>query len=263
MKELYLYTDESGVLNPQDIQGDLYALCGCVISPDKLNCIEAQAEAIKYKYWKKKSIVFHSAEIAKNLGPYSIFKGNPQLKNIFFQDLYNLLNTAPITIFPVFFNKKAARERKWGYEKSLVTVAREFFKNYILYTLSRNDYKGKIIIESSDPNKDLSYLKTFSYFSEQGVPKVGVTGEEVRRKITSLSFVNKHNGDIAEQLADLFAYAAICKYQSDILKKNFLKKSYKRKISSILNSKLYRIHPNTGKKKKIILKEINSFPIIP
>lgn len=263
MKTLYLYTHETGVPNLLNVQSDLYALCGCIISEDKRESLEETADKIKIKYWNKKSVQFHSSEIARNLGLFSVFKGKPKLKTNFYKDLYCFLNSAPIIILPVILDKTLARKRKWGYDRVLRTISRKIFRNFILYTLSRARYKGKIIVEISDPTKDLYYIKAFTHFSERGIPEAGIQGIDIRKNITSLSFVTKQNEDIEEQVADLFAYAAKSKYEMDIKGKIFPKNSYEMKISSILKSKLHKIHPNTGRKKRRLLREIDSFAILP
>jgi hypothetical protein len=84
----------------------------------------------------------------------------------------------------------------------------------------------------------------------------------VQESLTSLSVVTKKNHDIENQIADLFAYAARCKYERDELGKNFSAISYESKIITILERKLYRVPPHAPPTKKIILDKIEPFKIL-
>ena len=80
MKEYFLFIDESGSPDPKNRQSDIYIFCGCSIPKYKREELKIWADRIKFKYWGKTNIVFHSREIGRNEGDFSIFKKNPTLK---------------------------------------------------------------------------------------------------------------------------------------------------------------------------------------
>lgn len=62
---------------------------------------------------------------------------------------------------------------------------------------------GKIIIEAADKNQDVDILLAYNQIMGAGVPTMGLTHNQVRDCLTSISFVTKNNHDTETQLADI------------------------------------------------------------
>lgn len=253
-----LYIDETGQHN-----GNIgyYILVGCSIRESKRTELNKLAGQIKYKYWGSDSITFHSQEIGKCIGQFNNLK-DLKTKEEFNVDLFKLLNYAPIVIFPVILKKFEVSKRNWSAKTKLRTVARSLFRNFIIHTISIKGCTGKIVIEASSLEKDYYYHEALNHFKSNGIPELKISGADVSKLITSISFVNKSNGDIEEQLADILAYGVTCQMREKDGRK-YAENSYEKKLVKILENKKFKIPENTTKEKKKLLKAISSFTIIP
>jgi hypothetical protein len=263
MKSYKLFIDESGSESPSDDWSNFYVLSGCIIDEDKRNQLKNDADHIKFKYWGRTEIVFHSEEMGKDINDFEIFKNNPKLKSEFEKDLFNFLFRSPIKIMTVIIDKKLARKRGWNKNKVIKESCRCLIYHFIAFLLCKKKAKGKIIAESATTEKNLYFLKTFSYFLSPGYSELDRNHEEIKNILTSISFVTKRNHDIEEQLADLFAYGATCKYRRDLKIKNIIKDSYEDKIISVLEKKLLQECSKSTEKKLGLLKNTEYFCILP
>lgn len=266
MKHYKLFIDESGTSEPKHIESSYYVLCGCVINALNRDEIKIAADQIKFKYWSDTKVIFHSKEIARNEGEYSIFKDNESLRDEFIKDLFTLLRKSPINLLMIIVDKQIARKKGWNQIKVVEETSRNIIFDFIVFLLSNTNYRGSIIIESAGSWKDAYYLKDFDYFLSPTCSKRnGFDHTEVRKALTSLSFVTKHNHDIEEQLADIFAYAGKCKYQKEFLKMKFRVGSYEEKLISILDKKLMNlVEPRKQKERKVrLFKKVKPFCVLP
>lgn len=256
-KDFYLYIDETGI--PDLSTQNPYILCGCSILREKREPLAIKANQIKFKYWGHENVHFHSVDIARNNDEFAIFKGQPELKENFINDLLKYLNTAPVFINTIIIDKKIAKKRGWIQRNKIVyETAENLIRNFILMIYAQGNIKGRIIIESS-ADKDLYYLKAFNYFHSFGIPEFSVSHADVKDCLTSISFVTKKNDDIETQITDLLSYGAKCKFSS----KSYKQDSYEYKIKTIFEKKLFYIDPRTSKKKREILKEVRSYLVLP
>ena len=84
-----------------------------------------------------------------------------------------------------------------------------------------------------------------------GFPRLGLDHKEVKKLLTSISFVSKNNHDTEEQIANLLAYPAGYQCLVNRGARAFIANSYEEKMCNVLTSKLINI--GTG----------NSFVTIP
>lgn len=265
MKHYKLFIDESGTPSPSHRASSYYVLSGCIVNVTNRDEAKIAADQIKFKYWGKTDIVFHSQEIYKNTGDFEIFKGKTELKEEFLKDLFTFLRRCPVNLMMAIVDKEQARKKGWNNIKVIEKTSSCLIYNFIVFLLSNMNYHGSIIIESAGSYKDVYYLKDFDYFlSPDCSRKNGFNHEEVRRALTSLSFVTKRNLDIEEQIADLFAYAGKCKYEKEKLKVKFDIGSYEDKISALLDKKIMNfVQPQGNKTRKLRLYKTKSFCILP
>lgn len=258
MNLLNLFVDESGYANPKQQESPCYILCGCAINDLCRSQLKIKADQIKFKYWSRTNVIFHSREIGRKFGDFKILKDEKVYKD-FVKDLFNFLNTGVFQIFIVVVDKKKAIKRNWNERKVYKETANCMVNNFILSLLAK-ECRGRLVIESATAEKDFMYHKSAGHYLSNGIKDLEIDYEQVQSYLTEIAFVTKKNHDIEEQIADLLAYGAKLKYLN--LKENELTE-YDKKILKVLNNKLFAMHPDTGNKKKKFYSKIESFKIIP
>jgi hypothetical protein len=263
MKIFELFIDELGQFNPLSNQSNVYVLCGCVIDKNEREELRIKADQIKYKYWNRTDIVFHSKELGRNENDFSIFQNNPKKKQEFLNDLINYLKKSNIYVFVINLDLKLAKNKGWNSVKVIQETAKKLFYHFIVWLLGVGGVRGKICIESATAEKDRYYLNEFSYFLSPGCKELSVDHKLIREIITSISFVTKRNYDIEQQLADLFAYAAKCKYMRLSKKDSFKIGSYEDRMIKVLEVKLFKKPRNAKERKMKFYEAIDPFCILP
>lgn len=263
MRHFELFIDESGNVNPVDKLSQTYVLCGCAIAQEQRLNLKIRADQIKFKYWGQTNVLFHSRDIGKKLGDFAKFRHHRKDYQNFLGDLFCFLKEASYTIFVIVCDKNKAGEKGWNSLKVIKETAHRLFYHYIVWLLGLKNDRGKITIESATAEKDRYYLNEFSYFLSPGCKELSVDYQKVRSVLTSVAFVTKHNSDIEEQIADLFAYAAQCKYFRETKQKTYKVGSYEDRIIRILDGRLFK-RPRFAKKEKMKFYEaIEPFCLIP
>lgn len=162
----------------------------------------------------------------------------------------------------VVVNKKTARKKGWNRIKIIRETVKKLFYHFIALLLSSKS-RGKVIVESATAEKDQYYLKEFSYFLSPATKELSANFKTMQKTLTSISFVTKNNYDIEEQIADLFAYGAKCKYEKEVEKFKFDKNSYESKIISIFEKKLF-VKPRKAREgKEKFYERIVPFCVLP
>lgn len=263
MNQYRLFIDELGIASPKAAESKTYALTGIMVRNDLRDELKIKADQIKYKYWSKTDVVFHSREIGKNLGNFSIFNKNQTLKESFLKDLLEYLSNSPLTVLSIIVDKQGALKKNWNDIKIFKETIRLLYYNYLAFLFGKESSNGKIVVESATAEKDVYYLKYFAYFTSPKCIELNIDYKKVQQVLTSISFVTKRNFDIEEQIADLFSYAAKCKFEREFKQKSFLTNSYENKILKILNSKLFSKPKNLSKKKSNFYEKVDSFIVLP
>lgn len=259
MKTLCLFIDETGDANPKVKYSEVYILSGCMIDDLARERIKIEADQIKFKYWSKIDVVLHSREIGRKEGSFKIFKER-KVFDEFQADLFNFMQKNNFQLFFVSVDKDKALKANWSDRKVYEDTAFIMIKNFVLSLLAQDNMKGRIVVESATSLKDFYFHKAASHFLSRGIPELGVTYKQVQDVLTEISFVTKKNHDIEEQIADLLAYAAKLKFKG---KKQMDMSSYEKGITKIVNAKIFKMHPETGERKKKYYSQIDSFKIIP
>jgi len=261
-KAYELFIDELGQANPISKQSKIYVLLGCAIEERQRSKLKIWADQIKFKYWGRTNIIFHSREIARNKGVFSTLEKSRSIKQNFHQDLFNFLKQSSFVVFVITCNNQLAKQLGWNSIKVVKETGKWIFYHFITWLLGNNS-KGKINIESATAEKDRYYLNTFSYFLSPKNKELSVDYKKVQDLLTSISFVTKRNHDIEEQVADLLAYAAKCKYLRLTKKQAFKLGSYEDIMIKILDTKLWHLPKLAGERKMKFYKSIEPFCIIP
>lgn len=259
MRTLSLFIDESGEANPKVRSSEVYTLSGCMVDDYARERLKIEANQIKFKFWSKVNIVLHSREIGRKEGDFKIFKDR-KVFDEFQKDLFNFLAKNNFQMFFVLVDKSKALKANWNDRKVYEDTAFIIIRNFILSLLAQDNTKGRVVVESATSLKDFYFHRAASHFLSRGMPELGVSYNQVQDVLTEISFVTKKNHDIEEQIADLLAYGAKLKFKG---KKNAVMNNYEKGVTKILNSKIFKMDPNTGARKKKYYSEINSFKEIP
>jgi len=250
MKLYDLFIDELGHSNPLSKQSEVYILCGCVVPADERSEIKTRADQIKFKYWGNTNVVFHSRDIGNNGGDFVLFKGSRTRKDEFLKDLINFLKYSNFYVFVIAVDKDLSKAKGWNEVKIIKETARKLFYHFIAWLLAKGGSQGRIHVESATSEKDRHYLNEFSYFLSPGCKELSVDFKIIQNILTSISFVTKRNHDIEEQITDLFAYAARCKFMRLTKKETYKLGTYEDRIIKILETKLFQ-KPQRAKEKKM------------
>ena len=260
-KEYYcLYIDELGTASPKDLNSEVYVLSGCSVKRSECINLKTWADQIKFKYWGRTDIVWHSHEIGRKKNEFAIFTDS-YIYEKFLADLKDFLLFSKYKMFFIVVDKNKARSAGWDDKKVHKDTTAFLIRNFLLILLT-TDSKGEIIIEASSVSKDVHLMNSLNYFLSGGLPKLGITNEDVQNTLTSVSFVTKKNHDIEEQIADLFAYAAKIKYQSVATGKS-PKGDYEKMMVEILDKKVFAVPTGAKRGKAKLFKEVDPFLIIP
>jgi hypothetical protein len=257
MKLLNYFIDELGSASPKAHHSKLYILSGIMVTSQSREQLKIKADQIKFKYWSKTNIVFHSREIGRKEGDFSIL--NDKKINInFTKDLMKFLNQGSFQLFGVLVDKTKI-PKNWNEKTLYKKTSEDIIKNFIFALLAQSSCRGRLIVESATAEKDFYYHKTAGYFLSNGFKKLGINYKQVQDVLTEISFVTKKNFDIEEQLADILAYGLKLKYEKPTTNKL---SEYERKLIRVVNKKLFNTPLTTGKKKKKLYSQIKSFKII-
>lgn len=258
--EYRLFIDELGTASPKDTQSDFYILAGCSIIEQERQNIKIWADQIKFKYWGRTEIVLHSREIGRKENDFKIFQDIKVYKE-FLEDMENFFLHSRFKMFFVIVDKKKAKKLAWNHIKIYKETSIQIVRNFLLILLT-GDSRGKIVVESATAEKDFYFHKAAGYFLAEGIRELKVDHKKIQETLTSISFVTKNNHDIEEQIADIFAYAAKCKYLAKIGKKS-RNGIYEKMMLSLLEKKIFKKPPEAGDKKMKYYKEVESFLILP
>lgn len=257
MKYMNLFIDESGQANPKAPNSGVYILSGCMVDNQSQEDLKIKADQIKFKYWEKTNIVFHSREIGRKEGDFSILK-NGNTQKAFEGNLIHFLNEGNFRTFFILVDLIKAKNNNWNEEKVYQETTINMVKNYILALLAAGNCRGRIIVESSTSKKDFYFHKAASFFLSGGISETKTGFQEVQEVLTEISFVTKKNYDIEEQIADLLAYGVRLRFEK---KKG--RSLYEQKLIKLVRAKLFFVHQNAGVRKKKYFSEIEPYKILP
>lgn len=250
-KSLYkLYVDELGMSHPKSYrQSPYYILLGCIIEETQQRELIEQAGHIKFKYWGRTDVIFHSAEIARSLNDFVIFQDDEAKRNEFLKDLLELLRKTPVHITAAVIDKKKASENSWSEKTVIRRTSASVLFNFLAFIYTKRPCRGHVIIEASSAQRDQVYLEAFGDLLSPSFKTKHPQFVDIRNHLTSINFVTKQNHDIESQVADLLVYGIRCQMDKD-RGATFERNSYQEKIMNVANSKLIRPIVSMSKEKK-------------
>lgn len=241
-----LYLDETGIPNPKTPASyfPYFLLSGLLVNVFQNEYLKIRSDQVKFKYWSRTSVIFHSREIGKRESDFAILK-DPSVEAEFYKDLVHFLTHANTKAIIIAVNKKSAAARGWN-EKLVYENAADAMIKFFIEFLQKKQSRGRIIIESSSTIKDIAFLKKYSYYLSNGLASMRLSSLDIKNLLTSISFVSKRNLDIETQIADLLAYPAGYKCMCDDKVKTIIPNSYEDKMWNVLQSKLITINSQSS-----------------
>lgn len=222
-----------------------FVLSGLITSEDFLPKLKDDFSLLKKKYFSDPHIVFHCRDMLRKKGPFSILR-DPTVEESFWNEFIINLEHNDVSMATIIVDKTKAKNLGWN---DIAILRRAYSKMLEEFTRKHltDSKKGKIIIES-DPYQDKYLLEAHSRLQGQGVPSEGITPNDYRRKMTSVSLVNKLNLDINIQLADNLAIMGYVFYKLKINKglgvtpiEEKFKQLIERKIANTTNPSIFEV----------------------
>nr|MBI5455723.1 hypothetical protein [Candidatus Levybacteria bacterium] len=228
--------DESGKASYAH-HSELFVLSSVIISEKFKPKLDRLMRKLKFKYFKDAEIVFHSRDMYRAKGPFSTLRDNKKTID-FWSEFISIANSREISLSFIIVNKDKARKNGWQPKTILKRCYLKILEEYATKQLKLDN--GKIISES-DPSQDLYLIQAHNRLQSMGSSGGSITALEYKKKITSLSLVNKSNLDIDVQLADALAPIAGMIYLNNtklkIKRLNKIEKMKKRLIDRKIQDK--------------------------
>ena len=185
-----LSIDESGKASYKH-QSKLFILSAVLIAENYQSKLDSQIRKLKKKFLKNESVVFHSRDMSRKKGPFSIFK-DKKIETKFWSELVSILNLPEIAFIFIIANKQKAKKLGW---QPKTILEKSFFRllELFLIQLTKDGSLGRIIAES-DTNQDKFLINAHVKHQNQNL--------SYRKNVTSLSLVTKANQDSSIQIAD-------------------------------------------------------------
>lgn len=262
-KQYKLFIDESGHPHRND-RSKHFVLVGIIIQDGHQEALKIKADQLRFKYWDRTDVVLHSEEIGKRKGEFAIFQDQPQLGAKFERQFLHFLGTAPVHVTTSVVDKERAYRVGWK-EETIVNKANDaILLDYLAFLYAQDRAHGRVAYETSTSKRDALYLNTFYRLASPNWQRANPDFQGVRGVLTSVTFANKLNDDIEIQLADIFSYAAICKYHKDNGSKTYTPGSYEAKLIKILEKKLLVRPANmTNPVKRKYYQKVNGVTVLP
>lgn len=186
MKLENLFIDESGSANPKAASSGLYIICGCMANNHSREKLKVIADQIKFKFWDRTNIVFHSREIWRKEGDFSILK-DPKVNKHFYKHLFSFLASGGFQVFAVAVDHKEAAKRNWNSKKVYKETSKIIVKNFIL-SLVASENRGRLVIESAASETDFNFHKAAGHYLANGIDELDISCHQVQNLLTEISF---------------------------------------------------------------------------
>lgn len=233
-----LSIDESGKAS-YDHKSELFVLSG-IVAPEKFKpMLDKLTRKLKKIYFKNEEIVFHSRDMHRKKGSFSILQ-DPKIEKAFWSEYIAIVEDPEISVMFIIVDKKKAKHKGWNQKAILKRAYLKMLEEFADKQLKKG-INGKIIVES-DPSQDFYLIEAHNRIQGMGTSDGTMSASEYRQKITSLSLVNKANLDIDIQIADTLAPISGMMYGYNVLKKKKQMSQIERMKKELIEKKL----GNTG-----------------
>lgn len=197
-----VYVDESGDhgLNSIDPNYPVFVLAFCVFhKSDYVDKIVPAIQMFKFKHFGHDIVILHETDIRKDRGAFSFLKTRV-LKEVFLNELTDIVAAAPFTLIATVIDKMALK-RRYAYPDNPYHIALGYGLERVYLLLRSQGQEGRatcVVVESrgkrEDDELELEFRRTVdgaNYFSH--------------RLPFQIVFADKRSNSSGLQLADLVA----------------------------------------------------------
>ena len=200
-----MFLDESGdhSLGKIDKSYPMFVLAGCIFDLDYYsNIVEPSINKLKVKYFGKIDIILRSYDIRKQKGDFSSLVDRRKREN-FYNDLDDLIKSLDFKIIAAAINKLNLKNQYYEPDNPYNLCLQFILERSVMF-LGRSDGKLIFRIESREMHNDRKLAKVYESFrlNDHKLFKK----EEIQSKFIDLSFNQKTQNIIGQQIADLVAY---------------------------------------------------------
>jgi hypothetical protein len=243
MKNAYIFIDETGKPDKKD-KSEYFCLSAIVINDVNRKCLKDEMGKLKQKYFGTRKYVIHGSQIKRDLIHR---KKDP---NKFSKDFRRMSLSINFFALCTIINKKKAYSRDWLKTTILEKSYKMILSNLIKFVMAK-DYRGQIIAEASAHEQDLHLYKNFFHFMSNGIPKLRISTDDVKKHVTAISYVTKQNDDSETQFVDLLAGVIKIKHKLDSKQITMDQVSdFDKELLYILEKKLFVTNTRVVKKRK-------------
>ncbi len=204
-----VYVDESGDhgLKSIDVSYPVFVLTFCVIAKaDYTQWVVPAVQQFKFDFWGHDSVVLHEHEIRKTTGPFTILRGDPELRARFYDRLNGLMKEVPFKLFAAVIDKAKLRSKysdPWNpYEIALKFCMEQLFK--LLNRKEEHSRTVHVVFESrgrrEDAELELEFRRIAANDRQWGYVRFDFTRFDFQPV-----FMSKSANSTGLQLADLTA----------------------------------------------------------
>lgn len=200
-----VFLDESGDHSMQhiDLQFPVFALAGVIFESDYYYKIANPIiDGLKYKYWGNRNIIFHSVDIRKQKGSFTILR-DPQIRQSFLPDVNTMIQDLDFKIVSSGIHK-ADHYRQYMMPENPYSLTLEFIMERIFFYFRNTNKQCLLIAESRDDADNRRLYTVFDHLMRNG--NSNISSRELRNCITDLKFMPKSNNENGNQISDLVVY---------------------------------------------------------
>lgn len=202
-----VYVDESGDHGLQTIDPNfpVFALACCVMPKSVyLKNIVPSFQEFKFRFWGHDAVILHENGIREGEGDFSILRTKPGLRDIFMNDMSNLISNAQFRIIASVIDKMRLQE-KYVNPFNPYDIALHFCLERLIEYLLRNGQREKtvhVVFECRGHDVDKELKQTFQNICQNNV-QFGYRSTDFLRVTFESVFAKKSMNSTGLQIADL------------------------------------------------------------
>ncbi|MEW8333830.1 MAG: DUF3800 domain-containing protein [Candidatus Thiodiazotropha sp.] len=211
-----IFVDESGDHGLLSIDPDfpVFALVFCLVrKEDYIDMISPAFQKLKMDYWGQDEIILHEHEIRKEKGPFGLLRTDRALREGFFEQLNQIMETAPFHLIASVIDKTRLTERYANpynpYEIALLFCMERALE--YLVANGQSDKQVPVIFESRGKREDNELELEFRRICDNR-SNWGYRSPDFQTLTFEHSFVSKLSNSPGLQLADLVARPVALRY---------------------------------------------------
>jgi len=200
-----VFLDESGDHNLKTIDSTypIFCLAACIFDFDYYHSkVEKKLDKIKIKHFGTTDPIVRSYDIRKQRKQFKSLV-DLRKRTSFYQDLDKFIKTLDFKIIAAVINKSKLKSN-YRTPDDPYDLCFQFIMERLCMYIGRSGQKAIMRIESRETHNDKILAEDYENFRKTGNQLI--KPDEVKEKLTDLSFNQKSQNIVGHQIADLVAY---------------------------------------------------------